>query len=94
MRVAAFARDGEARLAVEDDGPGISPEAMPHIFERFYQGDRSRQAGGAGLGLSLVRLIARLHGGRVEVESTLGQGSRFTIELPLEGGETENVGGG
>ena len=94
VRVVAFARDGEARLAVEDDGPGISPEAMPHIFERFYQGDRSRQAGGAGLGLSLVRLIARLHGGRVEVESTLGQGSRFTIALPLEGGETENVGGG
>lgn len=57
---------------------------MPHIFERFYQGDSSRQAGGAGLGLSLVRLIARLHGGRVEAESAPGKGSRFVIVLPLE----------
>lgn len=94
VRVAAFARDGEARLAVEDDGPGISPEAMPHIFERFYQGDRSRQAGGAGLGLSLVRLIARLHGGRVEVESALGEGSRFTIVLPPGTGAAENANNG
>ena len=57
--------------------------ALPHIFERFYQGDRSRNAGGAGLGLSLVQLIAKLHGGSVEAESAPGVGSRFTIILPL-----------
>ena len=68
---------------MEDDGPGIEPDALPHIFERFYQGDRSRNAGGAGLGLSLVQLIAKLHGGKVEAESTPGVGSRFTIILPL-----------
>lgn len=84
VRVGVHAQGGEARLVVEDDGPGIAPEAMPHIFERFYQGDSSRQAGGAGLGLSLVRLIARLHGGRVEAESAPGKGSRFVIVLPLE----------
>ena len=68
---------------MEDDGPGIKPEALPHIFERFYQGDRSHHAGGAGLGLSLVQRIARLHGGEVEVESVPGKGSCFTIALPL-----------
>ena len=62
--------------------PASNPEALPHIFERFYQGDRSRNAGGAGLGLSLVQLIAKLHGGKVEAESTPGVGSRFTIVLP------------
>ena len=84
VRILARAQAGENILGVEDDGPGIAPEAMPHIFERFYQGDRSRQAGGAGLGLSLVRLIVRLHGGRVEAESEVGRGSRFIIVLPQQ----------
>ena len=84
VRVGAKDAGEFVEISVEDDGPGIAPEAMPHIFERFYQGDSSRQAGGAGLGLSLVRLIARLHGGRVEAESAPGKGSRFVIVLPLE----------
>ena len=83
IRIAARAESETARLIVEDDGPGIEPEALPHIFERFYQGDRSRSAGGAGLGLSLVQLIAKLHGGSVKAESAPGVGSRFTIALPL-----------
>ena len=83
IRIAARAKGESARLVVEDDGPGIEPDALPHIFERFYQGDRSRSAGGAGLGLSLVQLIAKLHGGSVKAESAPGVGSRFTIALPL-----------
>ena len=83
IRIAARAEGETARLIVEDDGPGIEPDALPHIFERFYQGDRSRNAGGAGLGLSLVQLIAKLHGGSVEAESAPGVGSRFTMILPL-----------
>ena len=83
IRIAARAEGETARLIVEDDGPGIEPEALPHIFERFYQGDHSRNVGGAGLGLSLVQLIAKLHGGSVKAESAPGVGSRFTIILPL-----------
>ena len=89
IRIAARAEGETARLIVEDDGPGIEPEALPHIFERFYQGDRSRSAGGAGLGLSLVQLIAKLHGGSVEAESAPGVGSRFIIVLPRAREEQE-----
>jgi len=73
-----------AELAVEDDGPGIAPEHAEKIFERFYRIDpsRSRAQGGTGLGLSLVKLAAEAHGGRVEVASTPGRGSTFRIVLP------------
>jgi two-component system, OmpR family, sensor kinase len=77
--------DGHAYLAVRDTGPGIAGDHLPHIFERFYRVDtaRSRRSGGAGLGLSIVRAIAEAHGGHVAVESIVGQGSMFTIVLPL-----------
>ena len=84
VRVGASVDAAGARLWVQDDGPGIVQQDLPRIFDRFYQGDASRSAGGAGLGLSLVQLIARLHGGSVEVESAPGKGSRFTIVLPRE----------
>jgi len=73
-----------AGIAVGDDGPGIAPEHAEKIFERFYRVDpsRSRAQGGTGLGLSLVKLAAEAHGGRVEVESTPGRGSTFRIVLP------------
>jgi signal transduction histidine kinase len=76
-----------AILEVEDNGVGMSKDALPHIFERFYRVDRarSRQMGGAGLGLSIVQAICTAHGGEVLVDSTEGQGSRFTVRLPLAG---------
>ena len=69
----------------------IPPEAAPHIFERFYYVDktRSRQTGGAGLGLSIIRAIVTTHGGQVRVESVEGKGSPFLIESPVTGGESE-----
>ena len=74
----------EARLSVTDDGPGIPPEALPHIFERFWQAESSRSGEGSGLGLPLTERIMALHGGRVEVESETGRGSRFTLIFPKE----------
>jgi two-component system, OmpR family, sensor kinase len=73
----------ELRLQVADTGVGIDPEAAGHIFERFYRGDqaRSRQNGGFGLGLSIVRWIAESHNGTVEVSSKPGKGSTFTVLL-------------
>lgn len=71
-------------VAVADTGIGIAPEHLPRIFERFYRVDRSRSRalGGTGLGLSIVKHIATSHGGRIEVESAEGRGSRFTLLVP------------
>lgn len=81
----------QARLEVKDQGPGIPPEDLDRIFERFYRVDpaRSRQTGGTGLGLSIVRHILAQHGGQVLVESQLGEGSSFTLLLPLVDQESE-----
>jgi len=77
--------NGNAVLEVSDTGIGIPAESIPHVFGRFYRVDkaRSRQMGGTGLGLSIVKAICTAHGGRVSAESIEGQGSRFTVELPL-----------
>jgi len=79
------ARNGRAMLDVADNGMGIPAEALPHVFERFFRVDkaRSREMGGAGLGLSIVRSICVAHHGKVEALSTPGQGSVFHVELPL-----------
>ncbi|MCZ2109968.1 MAG: HAMP domain-containing protein [Dehalococcoidia bacterium] len=76
---------GEARIDVIDHGPGISPEDRERIFDRFYRADkaRSRQRGGNGLGLAIVRDLVTALGGRVSVESAPGAGSTFTIRMPL-----------
>jgi len=75
----------QVQVAVRDSGPGIAPDDVEHIFERFYRTDqaRSRHSGGAGLGLSIVRWIAEAHGGRVTVKSAVGAGSTFTLVLPI-----------
>ncbi len=75
-------KDGEVRLTVSDTGIGIEAEHLPHIFERFYRAESARTAGGAGLGLSIAQWIAGQHGGHIEVESSPGQGSVFTVRLP------------
>nr|WP_255604371.1 HAMP domain-containing sensor histidine kinase [Oscillochloris sp. ZM17-4] len=74
-----------AHLRVRDEGPGIAPDDLPHVFERFYRADRARaqRTGGAGLGLSIAQWVARAHGGEVAVESDPGQGATFIISLPL-----------
>lgn len=76
-------------ISVEDRGPGIPPEALSQLFEPFFRVDTSRQraTGGVGLGLTLVKQIVEAHQGRVEVQSTLGSGSRFSIWLPTFEGE-------
>lgn len=75
----------DVRLSVTDDGPGIPVEALSHLFERFWQAESSHGSAGSGLGLPLAERIMALHGGRVEVESEVGKGSRFTLIFPKEG---------
>ena len=77
--------DGCAYLEVSDTGIGIEPDELPHVFERFWRGEksRSRATGGAGVGLAIADELARAHDGRIDVESSPGRGSRFTLLLPL-----------
>jgi two-component system OmpR family sensor kinase len=72
------------RLSVSDHGPGLDPEEVEHVFDRFFQADPSRSGQGTGLGLSIVAAIAEAHGGRTWVESVKGTGSTFFFELPLD----------
>jgi len=85
-----------AQLTVTDTGPGIPAEDLPHIFERFYRGEKSRtrqrDGKGFGLGLSIAYWIVRNHGGRIEVKSTVGKGSTFVVWLPLAQGECKESG--
>ena len=85
VKLAVLARDGEAVCEVSDNGIGIPAGALPHVFDRFFRVDaaRSRDVGGAGIGLSIVKVICAAHNGRVEVESTEGRGTRFRVRLPL-----------
>jgi signal transduction histidine kinase len=75
----------ELVLSVRDEGIGIPPEHLERVFERFYRVDkaRSREEGGTGLGLAIVRHIALIHRGRCEAESHAGEGSVFTLRIPV-----------
>ena len=79
-------REGNMRVIVRDNGMGIPPEEQGRIWERLYRGDKSRGQRGLGLGLSLIRAVVEAHGGRVEVESRVGEGAVFTVTLPVDGG--------
>lgn len=84
--LAARQAGAELEIEVRDTGPGIAPEVLPHIFDRFYQADPSRshnERHGAGLGLAIAQEIVAAHGGKISVRSQLGQGTVFTVRLPL-----------
>jgi two-component system sensor histidine kinase BaeS len=85
VRVRVAQADGRAVLDVLDTGIGIAAGDVPHVFTRFWRGEksRSRATGGAGIGLSIVRELVRAHGGDVQVQSAPGEGSRFRVTLPL-----------
>ena len=90
----SLSRDEEnAYLTVCDTGMGIPEEAIPHLFERFFRVDkaRSRQSGGSGLGLAIVRAIVEKNRGEIQVESTLGQGTTFTVSFPAFDTEVDPV---
>jgi signal transduction histidine kinase len=83
LRVVGRREDGNAAILVADEGPGIDPADLPHVFEQFYTADRSRRRGGTGLGLAIARRIVEAHGGAIHASSTPGQGATFRIVLPL-----------
>jgi signal transduction histidine kinase len=85
VRITAAATNGHFALSVSDTGPGIPPEERDRIFEKFHQIDSSitKAKGGTGLGLAIAKQIVEMHGGRIWVESTLGQGSTFRMGLPV-----------
>jgi PAS domain S-box-containing protein len=82
ITVRADSRDGYAIIKITDTGVGIKEDDLPHIFERFYRADKAGTTRGFGLGLPIAKAIIELHGGRIEVKSTIGQGSVFRIVLP------------
>ena len=92
IEIAVTTQNGTARLSVADHGSGLRAEERDRIFEPFYRADpsRSRDRGGAGLGLSIVNAVVVAHGGRVEVKETSGGGATFSVELPLVSAATSN----
>jgi two-component system phosphate regulon sensor histidine kinase PhoR len=90
VTIRAFACSSDIRIEVSDNGGGIGPDDLPHIFERFYRVEkaRSREQGGTGLGLSIVKHIVQAHAGQVSAESAPGKGLSIAFTLPLSG---ENI---
>jgi two-component system phosphate regulon sensor histidine kinase PhoR len=91
-RAAGPRADGMAFASIRDEGEGLPPDAIPRLTERFYRVDvkRSRERGGTGLGLAIVKHILNRHQGRLQIESTLGAGSTFTVYLPAATGSSQN----
>lgn len=85
IHITLTSEKNSARISVQDNGAGIAPEALPHIFERFWRGDksRSRAQGNTGLGLAIAKQWVTAHGGQIGVESTVGKGTMFWFTLPL-----------
>jgi signal transduction histidine kinase len=84
VSVAARAHDSRLEITVSDTGPGIPPDQLEHVFERFRRldGGRSRDTGGSGLGLAIARAIVEAHGGTIRAESLPGHGATFRLDLP------------
>jgi signal transduction histidine kinase len=87
------ATDGGVAISVEDTGPGIESQHLPHLFERFYRADfaRARDCGGTGLGLPIVKGIADAHGGTITLETEVGKGSVFTLILPADKNSSPSI---
>ena len=83
VTLSSSTRAGELLIEVSDRGPGIHPEELPRIFERFYRCKNSSEEPGSGLGLPIVKAIVRAHGGRLEVRSEVGEGTSVSLRLPL-----------
>ncbi|HSK88923.1 MAG TPA: ATP-binding protein, partial [Anaerolineales bacterium] len=84
IRISGQARSDSVLLCVSDEGPGIAPEDIPHIFDRFYRApEMARQTKGAGLGLYLARAIIEAHDGSIWVDTAPGKGTRICFSLPL-----------
>ena len=84
IRLGARATDGVVRIEVSDSGPGIPPEDLTRVFERFYRVDKSRsKPGGTGLGLAIVKHLVELHGGEAHAENRPEGGARFVVTLPM-----------
>jgi signal transduction histidine kinase len=85
VRVTAKAVDGHFNVSVVDTGPGIPEEHQARIFEQFHQVDSSntKAKGGTGLGLAIAKQIMEMHGGRIWVQSTVGKGSTFNLQIPM-----------
>jgi two-component system phosphate regulon sensor histidine kinase PhoR len=85
IRVSWLRQTDHVVLSVNDTGPGIAPEHLPRLSERFYRVDRSRsrETGGTGLGLAIAKHVAQRHGGELRIESHVGKGSTFMLVLPL-----------
>ena len=80
--IAATARDGQVRIEVSDDGPGVAADKLPHIFERFYRAGTGASRPGSGLGLAIVKEVAAAHGGTSTAAPASSQGLRITLTLP------------
>ena len=84
IRIPIASKGDSVRVTVSDSGPGIAPEHLPRVFDRFYQAENAHRGNAhAGLGLAIAKRIVELHGARLEVESTLGQGTAFSFQLPV-----------
>lgn len=83
VQVRAHRHDGEVVVEITDQGQGITPDDLPHLFKRFYRAKGARKAEGLGLGLYITKKLVEAHGGRIWVESEVGQGSTFSFTLPI-----------
>lgn len=85
VRVERADRPATLLCRVDDTGTGIAAEDLPHVFDRFYRGEQGHRGSGAGLGLAIARQFVLAHGGDIDVQSTVGQGTQFTVRLPVAG---------